>query len=37
LAKLRCGRPLQGCKTYSHQPCMFSRNSPGIEESGHPR
>jgi hypothetical protein len=24
---LGCGRPLQGCETYAHQPHMFSHNS----------
>jgi hypothetical protein len=25
-----CGRPLQGCETYAHQPRMFSHNSPSL-------
>jgi hypothetical protein len=34
-ANLGCGRPLQGCKMYSHQPRMLS-HTPVIEVSGHP-
>ena len=36
LAHLGCGRPLQACEAYLHQPRMFS-HYPVNEESGHPR